>query len=73
VKFPALTINHSMILFAVTETGQGLSFQAYDPNNSQQSVQLAFDRESGQFLLPPTRYWAGGKLDIIEIYRSWLM
>jgi len=73
VKFPALTINHSMILFAVTETGQGFAFQAYDPNNPQQPVPLAFDRKSSRFSLPPNHYWAGGELDIIEIYRSWLM
>jgi len=73
VKFPALTINHSMILFAVTETGQGFAFQAYDPNNPQQPVPLAFDHKSSRFSLPPNHYWAGGELDIIEIYRSWLM
>jgi len=73
VKFPALTINHSMILFAVTETGEGFSFQAYDPNNPHQPTQLIFNRTTNQFSLPPNHYWAGGDLDIIEIYRSWLM
>jgi hypothetical protein len=73
VKFPALTINHGMILFDVSETGQGLAFQAYDPNNPQQPVPLRFDSASSQFSLPANRYWAGGALDNIEIYRSWLM
>ena len=73
VKFPALTINHSMILFDVAETGHGLVFQAYDPNNPQQPVRMTFDRTSSRFSLPPNHYWAGGALDIIEIYRSWLM
>jgi len=73
VKFPALTINHSMILFDVAETEAGLVFQAYDPNHPQHSVPLAFDRASKQFSLPPNHYWAGGALDIIEIYRNWLM
>jgi hypothetical protein len=73
VKFPALTINHSMILFSATETGEGMEFQAYDPNNPQQPVALSFDRGANQFSLPPNHYWAGGGLDIIEIYRSWLM
>jgi hypothetical protein len=73
VKFPSLTINHSMILFAATETGQKIDFQAYDPNNPAQPVTLSFDDETRTFSLPPTRYWAGGGLDIIEIYRNWLM
>jgi hypothetical protein len=73
VKFPALTINHSMILFAAAETGQGSEFQAYDPNNPAQAVRMSFDRETNTFRLPPNRYWAGGEVDIIEIYRNWLM
>jgi hypothetical protein len=73
VKFPALTINHSMMLFAAAETGGGIAFQAYDPNNPAQPVTLLFDHATRTFSLPPTRYWAGGALDIIEIYRNWLM
>ena len=73
VKFPALTINHSMILFTAAETGQGIDFQAYDPNNPAQPAKLAFDHKTRTFSLPPNRYWAGGALDIIEIYRSWMM
>jgi len=73
VKFPALTINHSMIIFAAAETGEGIDFQAYDPNNPEQPSRLSFDRKAKTFSLPPNHYWAGGALDIIEIYRSWLM
>jgi hypothetical protein len=73
VKFPALTINHSMMVFAAAETGRGLEFQAYDPNHPAQPVRLSFDRTTRTFSLPPNRYWAGGELDIIEIYRNWLM
>ncbi len=73
VKFPALTINHSMMLFATGETGHGFAFQAYDPNNAKQPVRLTFDSKTSAFSLPPNHYWAGGELDIIEIYRSWLM
>jgi hypothetical protein len=73
VKFPALTINHSMLLFAVTEKGGRLEFQAYDPNNPNQPVTLSFDPETRGFSLPPNHYWAGGGLDIIEICRNWWM
>jgi hypothetical protein len=73
VKFPALTINHSMLLFDVDETVNGLEFHASDPNDPEQPARLTFDRQTNTFTLPPNRYWAGGALDIIEIFRSWLM
>jgi hypothetical protein len=73
VKFPSLTINHSMILFAAVETGGGIDFQAYDPNIPQHPARLSFDHKTRTFSLPSNHYWAGGALDIIEIYRNWLM
>jgi hypothetical protein len=73
VNFPTLTINHSMLVFASEETSGGLVFQAYDPNNTKQPQRLTFDSSTGTFSLPPNRYWGGGALDIIEIYRNWLM
>jgi hypothetical protein len=73
VKFPALTINHSMILFGTATTGGGVDFQGYDPNNPLQPTTLSFDQKTSAFSLPSNHYWAGGELDIIEIYRTWLM
>ena len=73
VKFPSLTINHSMILFAAVTTEAGVEFSAYDPNQPTQPVKLTFDRAKKMFSLPANRYWAGGELNVIEIYRSWLM
>jgi hypothetical protein len=73
VKFPALTINHGMILFGAEETGRGHEFQVYDPNNPKQPAQLTFDSASQTFFLPANPYWAGGKLNIIEIYRGWFL
>src|SRR5208283_1207804 len=73
VKFPALTINHSMLLFAAAETPEGVAFQAYDPNNPVQPASLLYHAGSRTFTSPPNHYWAGGALDIIEIFRHWLM
>ncbi len=73
VKFPSLTINHGMIVFDGVETKAGFEFSAYDPNNPAQPTRLTFDHAVKMFSLPPTRYWAGGELNVIEIYRSWLM
>lgn len=73
VKFPSLSINHGMILFEVAESGGGLEFSAYDPNDPEKPARLKFDRTSQTFLLPANSYWAGGRLDIIEIYRGWFL
>jgi hypothetical protein len=73
VKFPALTINHGMILFAVATSPETIKFQAYDPNHPPAPVELTFECRTGTFSLPPNAYWAGGGLKVIEIYRSWLM
>jgi len=73
VKFPSLTINHSMLVFAAAKNAEGLHFKAYDPNNPKQPSRLSYDHKTRTFSLPPNHYWAGGALDIIEIYRTWLM
>ena len=71
VRFPQLTINHGMTVFAVEPGSQETRFTAYDPNEPAHPVRLTFDHSTRTFTLPPNRYWAGGRLEVIEIYRSW--
>lgn len=73
VKFPSLTINHGMILFDVVETENDFEFSAYDPNDPEKPACLKFARAKKKFFLPANSYWAGGELNIIEIYRGWFM
>jgi len=73
VRFPQLTINHGMVLFAAETTADEIRFAAYDPNVPQQPTEITFDRTSRTFSLPANLYWAGGPLDVIEIYRTWWM
>jgi hypothetical protein len=73
VRFPAVTINHGMIVFGIVGGSSGLRLSAYDPNHPAQPVQLAFDPAAKTFSLPANGYWAGGDLNVIEIYRNWLM
>jgi hypothetical protein len=73
VRFPQLTINHGMVLFAATETDGAIRFQAYDPNEPARPAEITFARGPRVFSLPANEYWAGGELDVIEIYRGWLM
>ena len=71
VKFPALTINHAIVLFDVRETGRGWEFASYDPNNSERPERLTFDRASQTFFLAPNACWPGGELNVSHICRSW--
>ena len=71
VKFPALTINHAIVLSGVKETGSGWEFAAYDPNNSEGPERLTFDRAMQTFFLPPNSCWPGGPLNVSHICRSW--
>lgn len=73
VRFPRLTINHGMVLFVASESSDSVRFQAYDPNDPEKPTQLSFDRVAQTFLLPANRYWAGGRVNVIEIYCGWLL
>ena len=73
VLFPKLTINHGLVLFDAIETGDEIRCPAYDPNDPEEPTLLSFDRATRTFFLPANRYWAGGKLDVIEIYRGWFL
>ena len=72
VRFPSLSINHGMVVFGAAETVEGWRFDAYDPNETGKPTLLSFHAATRTFLLPANRYWAGGRADVIEIYRSWL-
>jgi hypothetical protein len=72
VKFPALTINHSMLFFDAKETAQGIEFHAYDPNNPARPEIIYYDGSRNTFTSPRNSYFAGGDLDIIEIFRTWM-
>ena len=71
VKFPALSINHCIVLFGVTETTRGWEFESYDPNNSETSEKLTFEQSSRTFFLLANSCWPGGALNVSHIYRSW--
>ena len=73
VQFPAVTINHGMILFDVAATNAGWAFSACDPNDPHQPAILMFDKTAHQFSLAANTYWAGGALKIIEIFASWFL
>jgi hypothetical protein len=70
--FPRITINHGILLFGLTESEWEFQFDGYDPNISDHPVKLIYDRASRTFRFPATRYWAGGALNVIQIFRGGL-
>jgi hypothetical protein len=60
-----------MILFNPVKTADTIAFEAYDPNDPAKPTLLSFDQVAQIFTLPANRYWPGGKLDALEIYRTW--
>lgn len=70
VRFPALTINHAVLAFDAVASDTEIRFFTYDPNNAAHPVTLTFHRASSRFEFPPTPYFAGGRVDAYEVYRS---
>ena len=66
--FPALTINHSVLAYAVEKTPEGWRFASYDPNAPGEILPLEFNVARREFSMPPTPYFLGGKIDAYEVY-----
>ena len=72
LRFPQLTINHTLLLLGAQETGTAVEFRTYDPNVPEHDVMLTFDGATRTFTLPSLHYFAGGRVDAYEIYRGWI-
>jgi hypothetical protein len=57
-------------LFAVEEDPRQWTFLAYDPNCPEQPALLHYDPVSRRFAMPATFYFAGGRVDVYEVYRG---
>ncbi len=72
VRFPQLTINHAVVVFASRRTDRSIEFSIYDPNKPEKPGTLTFDRASRTFEFPANDYFIGGRVDVYQIYHSWL-
>lgn len=70
VRFPQLTINHAMLVYQFRPAADGFEFLAYDPNDPDQEARLQYENSTQTFCLPRNRYFAGGRVDVYEIYRG---
>jgi len=71
-RFPHITINHGILLFGVAAADGRLRFQGYDPNIPAHPIELTYRPRDRAFYFPANHYWAGGSLQVVEIYRNWL-
>ena len=69
VRFPRLSINHALVIFDAAEDAREIRFAAYDPNEPARALTLTFDRSRRTFSFPANDYFAGGRVDVYEVYR----
>lgn len=72
VRFPQLTINHAMVVYAAEPVPEGIRFLCYDPNDPARPQEITYRHEERRFDTPRNKYFIGGRVDIYEVYRNWL-
>lgn len=71
VRFPQLSINHAIVLFAGQKSEKEIQFSAYDPNVPDKPITLTFNRAERCFLFPASDYFIGGRVNVYQVYRDW--
>jgi hypothetical protein len=68
VVFPALGLNHLLLVYAVEETPGEIRFFTYDPNIAGEPLVFTWDRGDRVFHYPRTDYFAGGPVRGYVVY-----
>lgn len=72
LRFPNITLNHMIVVYAAEETPAEVRLFAYDPNDAERPVVVRYDRAARLFAYPQTPYFSGGPIRAYEIYDGWL-
>ncbi|MGH8457108.1 MAG: hypothetical protein ACRETE_08985 [Stenotrophobium sp.] len=72
VRFPVITINHAVLIYDAVESPRDIRFLTYDPNDAQAPIAVTYERASRTFIFPKTDYFAGGPVNLYEVYRDGL-
>jgi hypothetical protein len=70
-RFPAVTLNHAILLYGAKREGDEIQFEAYDPNNPGRPATMVFQADRGAFLFERNQYFAGGRVSVYEVFRGW--
>lgn len=68
LRYPFTTINHLVLVYDVVETPAEIRFAAYDPNDSEKTIALTWDRAARLFTYSTTPYFPGGPVKAYEVY-----
>jgi len=68
--FPSLRMNHAVVVFAAQEDEKYLCFSIYDPNQPQAPTWLNFEQATRTFYFPANLYFAGGRVNVYDVYRG---
>ncbi len=68
VNFPALKINHALLVYGASKSTGGVEFAAYDPNTPGHPVVLQFTNVQSRFFFPPQPYFSGGWVDVYPVF-----
>lgn len=68
VNFPVIDVNHAVLVFDAEPREGEVVFRAYDPNDVDRPVELIFDPAGEAFRFPRTAYFAGGPVNVYEIF-----
>lgn len=68
VEFPALYLNHLILVFDADEDPDTIRFRAWDPNDPTEPIVVTWDRGGARFLYPRLPYYAGGPVRAYTVY-----
>lgn len=72
VRFPRVTMNHTLLVYRAEATAREIRFISYDPNLPGEDLALSYDRAEARFELGVTPYWPGGPVTAYEIFHGWI-
>lgn len=68
LRFPDVTINHMLLVYAADDSPAEIRFAAYDPNAAGEPVVITWDRGARSFYYPRMAYFGGGPVKAYEIF-----
>ena len=72
IRFPRITVNHAVLVYAAEEDAAEIHFTAYDPNYPEAPFRFVFDRGSASFSVPARSYYLGGYVKVYQAYDGWI-
>ncbi|MGV3772900.1 MAG: hypothetical protein ACO1QB_08365 [Verrucomicrobiales bacterium] len=69
-RFPSLAINHAVLLYEAEELPETIVFRFFEPNDPLTPGVLVYHRAKREFSMDRNSYFAGGRVDVYEVYKN---